>query len=1350
MSKASKIFLYGFLAIVFCFGILSLISNSALSQEYNCSGKDVACKTNLDCCSTICKSDNQCACSPDGWFALKASDCCSGKSGANNICSPTGDAPTTCLPINGSCGTDNTKCCSNLCQSGKCACLAKGGVCSSSGDCCNGSCKDIDSKTGKGICFCQENKLPCKAHGDCCSKFCGAGNVCVQSSSDDDIVVDAECVNSSDGAITIKTGACCSREKEKRIIGYGSCDSQGYCVLDSNLSPFCAACASDGKINTKSNLVCYDGFNSADLTYEKIGICQNGQCDVRHDTDCVSACAVNTVNNKLSCSFMPNEYFCIKFGINGQCDGNGTCLIPGGDDDGDDDGDGDDDRSEPRCQESQVKCSTGGPDNRSWMEKCVYGNWEFQNYCAAACNASGTACEKGSENCCNNIDDDLDNLKDAQDSDCNQAQGTINLQAGANNVCWQAKPWGMIGGSESQYDYTSPTFSCPTGYWVKLTGNYLIRDFEELYLIYSGGQTLPYGYGTGTQMPSGTGSLNSIFRASQLSLRYNSGGGKQEPFTNLALQQFGVLVSSVECVAEAASNDCGSCGDNGIFDGLLNPCDMDECYEIGGGPFYTGEGQCFYQPNTLGGQCYNKSPVDFLVRDAISQTPLAGVKVNIYSYDYLNCTTGSDGKCQIDLALGASFTAFVTGDNLDCQTPNCRKYFTPTLIPEEVVLEPYKIIACSDSDAGSQFPNGAKNYYQKGTASETYGSFTDVCNSEQALKEYSCAINNRAVFEDYACSLGCLEGRCLTPENQNLAKVTFKVTSGGDSVAGVIVASQGGIGYSCLTGNNGECSIELARDSYTAFVNDPLYLCQDPGCPKTFEAIGLDNFVEIVLQRKTIAGTPYCHDTDGGQNYEEAGVVKVDKGSMFPIQTFLDYCFADGKTLEEGFCDQNFLGVATNVCAYGCANGACEQGGGQDEQATLIFGVYDEAAKEPIPGATVISNPGLKSCSTLDNGSCEIDVDPEPNAKYTINVYAPGFEPAEPFFANPSEAIEYPFTTYLKKRTSPEEETLLKYKYKVLGLLGVPLEGAKGETILPNDIVASTCLADAQGVCLLEMEIGKTYNLKFSKTGFEDTLMSYSPVAADKDRLVNGIVEPEIIVPLVNNQGPPASDCSSCGDGIFNPCDAAECNALNGCVFANNHCLNQDYWAALQAIKNRVEALEDRIDEARKLVAASDLAEEKKQNLEKRLDAVENELEAIRDLLPDYLFSFWRNLRSPFVNNALAAADIDFPGMSTMLGNLEDEVDDIIDVIPGLTGYSSPIHLTQAEELIKNLTRWFISLLGSIALVMLIFSGFRYLTAGADENRATNAKKMITWTIIGLAIILGAAAIVNGLIAALS
>ena len=60
-----------------------------------------------------------------------------------------------------------------------------------------------------------------------------------------------------------------------------------------------------------------------------------------------------------------------------------------------------------------------------------------------------------------------------------------------------------------------------------------------------------------------------------------------------------------------------------------------------------------------------------------------------------------------------------------------------------------------------------------------------------------------------------------------------------------------------------------------------------------------------------------------------------------------------------------------------------------------------------------------------------------------------------------------------------------------------------------------------------------------------------------------------------------------------------------------------------------------------------------------------------------------------------------------------------------------------------------LSLLGIIAVVIVLIGGFKWMTAGGDDNKVGEAKKWITSGIIGLAIILSSYAIANFVISSL-
>jgi hypothetical protein len=75
------------------------------------------------------------------------------------------------------------------------------------------------------------------------------------------------------------------------------------------------------------------------------------------------------------------------------------------------------------------------------------------------------------------------------------------------------------------------------------------------------------------------------------------------------------------------------------------------------------------------------------------------------------------------------------------------------------------------------------------------------------------------------------------------------------------------------------------------------------------------------------------------------------------------------------------------------------------------------------------------------------------------------------------------------------------------------------------------------------------------------------------------------------------------------------------------------------------------------------------------------------------------------------------------------------------------------QDLITTITRIIkigLSLLGLIAVVIILAGGFKWMTAGGNEDKVGEAKKMIISGVIGLAIILSAFAIATFVISSLA
>lgn len=73
----------------------------------------------------------------------------------------------------------------------------------------------------------------------------------------------------------------------------------------------------------------------------------------------------------------------------------------------------------------------------------------------------------------------------------------------------------------------------------------------------------------------------------------------------------------------------------------------------------------------------------------------------------------------------------------------------------------------------------------------------------------------------------------------------------------------------------------------------------------------------------------------------------------------------------------------------------------------------------------------------------------------------------------------------------------------------------------------------------------------------------------------------------------------------------------------------------------------------------------------------------------------------------------------------------------------NPISTPDFHGLVENFLLWILGVAGVVALFMLIAGGIMYMMAGGDEQKVATAKKMITWTILGLAIVLVSYSIIS-------
>ncbi|MCK4891257.1 MAG: hypothetical protein KAS78_01180 [Candidatus Pacebacteria bacterium] len=73
---------------------------------------------------------------------------------------------------------------------------------------------------------------------------------------------------------------------------------------------------------------------------------------------------------------------------------------------------------------------------------------------------------------------------------------------------------------------------------------------------------------------------------------------------------------------------------------------------------------------------------------------------------------------------------------------------------------------------------------------------------------------------------------------------------------------------------------------------------------------------------------------------------------------------------------------------------------------------------------------------------------------------------------------------------------------------------------------------------------------------------------------------------------------------------------------------------------------------------------------------------------------------------------------------------------------SNPIVTSDFATLVANFLKWILSVAGALTLLMLVTGGVLYITSSGNEQKVEIAKKIVTWTILGLILILASYAII--------
>lgn len=108
--------------------------------------------------------------------------------------------------------------------------------------------------------------------------------------------------------------------------------------------------------------------------------------------------------------------------------------------------------------------------------------------------------------------------------------------------------------------------------------------------------------------------------------------------------------------------------------------------------------------------------------------------------------------------------------------------------------------------------------------------------------------------------------------------------------------------------------------------------------------------------------------------------------------------------------------------------------------------------------------------------------------------------------------------------------------------------------------------------------------------------------------------------------------------------------------------------------------------------------------------------------------------------------------MESLFGDLSGSGEDIVSFVGFEGGLSAPSgaeldeslrRARSAREFIVNAVNFALSFLGVIAMTVIIYGGFLFITAGGNEEQSGKGKKAIQYSIIGILIIIASFAIVN-------
>lgn len=79
---------------------------------------------------------------------------------------------------------------------------------------------------------------------------------------------------------------------------------------------------------------------------------------------------------------------------------------------------------------------------------------------------------------------------------------------------------------------------------------------------------------------------------------------------------------------------------------------------------------------------------------------------------------------------------------------------------------------------------------------------------------------------------------------------------------------------------------------------------------------------------------------------------------------------------------------------------------------------------------------------------------------------------------------------------------------------------------------------------------------------------------------------------------------------------------------------------------------------------------------------------------------------------------------------------------PNTWGIPNPMAFSDIPSFLNHGMGWLLGIVGFLAVIAVIYSGFMYITSGGDSGQAETAKKNFTWAVIGM-VLVGLSAVIT-------